>query len=398
MGDWPLWRLRPAALVYVLAVQAVAVSLVFVVILTTAPPAADTLHRFGVLAFTAGLVIVGTSLSIQLREEVRRDPWTIHICYLVSGMLTLPPNLLVLLLLGPALHGVLDARDQPHRWMFVTAATVSATFAARAVLGWHDPQWTPVLLLSASATLLSLRAVIVAVGLRLRRPRASRSDVLGDPIDVLLGVVAVTLGMLLAVAMEFHPASALLAAPPMALLDMAGQLPQWRRSAQRDGKTGLVNAVHWDKLARAELSRARSRRQRAAVLLLDLDHFKRVNDELGHLAGDAALASMALMLRGSVRKGDLVGRFGGEEFVVLLPEADIRAASEVAYRIRGSTASLSVPAQDMRGAHRVLDDLTVSIGVAATERVGYELEDLLVAADAALLSAKAGGRNAVSLA
>ncbi|SFT72348.1 diguanylate cyclase (GGDEF) domain-containing protein [Actinopolyspora lacussalsi subsp. righensis] len=398
MGYWPLWRLRPAALVYVLAVQVVAVSLVFAVILTTAPPTSDTLHRFGMLAFTAGVVIVGTSLSIQLRDEVRRDPWTIHICYLVTGMLTLPPNLLVLLLLGPALHGVLDVRGESYRWMFVTAATVSATFAARAVVGWHEPRWNPLLLVAGSATLLLLRAAIVALGLRLRRPRATRAEFLGDPIDVLLGIVAAALGILLAVAMELHPASALLAAPPMALLDMAGQLPQWRRSAQRDGKTGLVNAVHWDKLARAELGRASSRQQRAAILLLDLDHFKRVNDELGHLAGDAALASMALMLRGSVRKGDLVGRFGGEEFVVLLPDADIPAACEIAYRIRSSTASLSVPARDTRGVHRELDDLTVSIGVAATERLGYELEDLLVAADAALLAAKAGGRNAVSLA
>ncbi|MGJ7907932.1 GGDEF domain-containing protein [Actinopolyspora sp. H202] len=398
MGYWPLWRLRPAALVYVIVVQVVAVSLVFAVILTTAPPASDTLHRFGLLAFTAGVVIVGTSLSIQLRDEVRRDPWTIHICYLVTGMLTLPPNLLVLLLLGPALHGVLDVRGESYRWMFVTAATVSATFVARAVVGWHEPRWNPLLLIAGSATLLLLRAAIVAVGLRLRRPRADRAEILGDPIDVLLGVVAATLGTLLAVAMEFNPASALLAAPPMALLDMAGQLPQWRRSAQRDGKTGLVNAVHWDKLARAELGRASSRQQRAAILLLDLDHFKRVNDELGHLAGDAALASMALMLRGSVRKGDLVGRFGGEEFVVLLPDADIPAACEIAQRIRSSTASLSVPARDTRGVHRELDGLTVSIGVAATERLGYELEDLLVAADAALLAAKANGRDAVSLA
>ncbi|NHD19467.1 MULTISPECIES: GGDEF domain-containing protein [unclassified Actinopolyspora] len=398
MGEWPLWRLRPAALWYVLAVQLTAVLSVAVVVAVTERPTAEKLHEFGLLAVTGGVVIVGTSLSIHLRDGIRRNPWTIHICYLVAGLLVLPPNLLVLLLLGPALHGVLDAREAPHRWMFINAATVLATFAARAVLGWESPHWSPWALLAAGATLLLTRAALVAAGLRLRSPRADKSDVLGDPIDVLLGIVAVSLGMLIAVAVEFRAASALLAAPPMALLDLAGQLPQWRRSAQRDGKTGLVNAMHWDKLARAELAKASSRGQDVTVLLLDLDHFKRVNDELGHLAGDAALASVALMLRGSVRKGDLVGRFGGEEFVVLLPEADTDAAGEVAHRIRRATASLSVPVRDTAGVQHRLDDLTISIGVAGTARLGYELGDLLVAADAALLEAKAAGRNAVTLA
>ncbi|PRW63448.1 GGDEF domain-containing protein [Actinopolyspora mortivallis] len=398
MGEWPLWKLRPAALCYVLLVQFAAALTIYVVVVTTDPPTGWELYRFGMLALTGGAVIIGTSLSIQLREGVRRNPWTIHICYLVAGLLLLPPNLLVLLLLGPALHGVLDVREEPHRWMFINAATVLATFAARLVLGWHTPRWTLLALLASCTVLLLLRAVLVSVGLWLRSPQASRSEILGDPIDVLLGVVAVSLGALLAVAVQYDPVSALLAAPPMALLDLAGQLPQWRRSAQRDAKTGLMNAVHWEKFARTELVRARSRKAPVSVLLLDLDHFKRVNDELGHLAGDAALASVALMLRGSVRKGDLVGRFGGEEFVVLLPETDTAAAWEVAHRIRRSTAALSVPARDTAGVTHELDNLTISIGVACTGTLGYELGDLLVAADAALLAAKAGGRNAVSMA
>lgn len=133
-------------------------------------------------------------------------------------------------------------------------------------------------------------------------------------------------------------------------------------------------------------------------MLLDLDHFKRVNDDVGHLAGDAVLAAVALMLRSSVRKQDVVGRFGGEEFVVLLPAADRDVAFEVAHRVRAATASLSVPARDTEGVQRELDGLTVSIGVATTDRYGYDLADLLVAADAALLEAKAGGRNSVTFA
>lgn len=398
MGGWPLWRLRPPALIYVLAVQLGAVVLITCVIATEPRPSAHALSTFALLAVTAGAVTVATSISIRLRNEVRRNPWTVHVTYLSAGILTLPPSLLVLLLLGPALHGVLDARPAVHRWMFTSAAIVLATFAARAVIGWQVPDWTPVRLVLAGATILLVRAALVAVGLRLRNPESPTADVLGDPIDVLLGVVAVSFGGVLGAAIAFEPNVALLAAPPMALLDLAGQLPQWRRSAQHDGKTGLVNAMHWERLSRDELSRARSRGHRVSLLLLDLDHFKRVNDDVGHLAGDAVLAAVALMLRSSVRKQDVVGRFGGEEFVVLLPAADRDVAFEVAHRVRAATASLSVPARDTEGVQRELDGLTVSIGVATTDRYGYDLADLLVAADAALLEAKAGGRNSVTFA
>ncbi|CAM06521.1 GGDEF [Saccharopolyspora erythraea NRRL 2338] len=393
-----MWRLRPPALVYVLLVQASALGLVVPVVATSRPPQQRDLIMFTMLAITAGTVIVATSVSITMRHQVRRNPWTIHITYLAAGVLTLPPNLLVLLLLGPALHGVLDVRPELHRWMFTTAATTIAVFSARWVAGWEHPGWSPVQFVLVGAVLLVVRALVVAIGLRLRNPAAPRQEVLGDPIDVLLGIVAASLGGLLAIALVAEPASALLAGPPLALLDLASQLPQWRRSAQRDGKTGLANAMHWDRLARVELARARARSHPTAVLLLDLDHFKRVNDEIGHMAGDAVLAAVALMLRGSVRREDVVGRFGGEEFVVLLPGANSEIACTVANRVRISTASLSVPARDIKGNYRELNDLTVSIGVATTSRFGYELSDLLVAADAALLAAKAAGRNAVTMA
>jgi diguanylate cyclase (GGDEF)-like protein len=184
----------------------------------------------------------------------------------------------------------------------------------------------------------------------------------------------------------------------MALLERAAQLPQWRRSAQRDAKTGLSNAVHWDSRARAELAKGRGENRSMAVMLLDLDHFKRVNDQVGHLAGDAALAAIALMLSASTRRGDLVGRFGGEEFVVLLPEAEPEVAEAVAQRMRHAVAGLNVPTVATDGRQHVLTGLTVSIGVATTGRFGYELPDLLVAADAALLAAKAYGRNLVEMA
>ncbi|GAA4865326.1 GGDEF domain-containing protein [Saccharopolyspora cebuensis] len=398
MRRWLLWSLRPVAIGYVLLVQALAVLLVALVVALTPVPSAREWAVFALLALTAGSVILLTSLSITVRRQVRRDPWTLHIAYLATGILTLPPNLLVLLLLGPALHGVLDVRPELHRWLFTTGAITLATFSARFAIGWTEPRWGAVTFVLAGAVLLVVRSGLVALGIRLRNPRAARVDVLGEPIDVLLGIVAASLGGLLAVAVTAEPACALLAGPPLALLDLAGQLPQWRRSAQRDGKTGLANAAHWDRLARAELARARPRTQPVGLLLLDLDHFKRVNDRIGHMAGDAVLVAVAEVLRANVRRADVVGRFGGEEFVVLLPGADAGIARAVADRMRVATAALSVSTHDTRGRACELDGLTASIGVATTARFGYELADLLSAADAALLAAKAGGRNLVALA
>lgn len=398
MRDWLLWRLPPAAIGYVLGVEAAAIALVALVFTTGRHPGPQELETFTALAGTAFAVIVITSVSIKLRKQIRRDPWTLHIVYLAAGILLLPPNLLVLLLLGPTLHGVLDNRPEPYRWLFTTAATGIATFTGRAVVGWDEPQWNPLTFFALGVVLLMMRAVVVAGGIRLRDPEAKRQAVLGEPIDVLLGIVAASLGGLLAVAMNEQPISVLLAAPPMVLLDLAGQLPTWRRTAQRDSKTGLSNAEHWERTARLELLRACQRGHPVAVLLTDLDHFKKVNDEIGHLAGDTVLAAVAMMLQANVRGDDAVGRFGGEEFVILLPGTDPQTACKVAERIRLATEIMSVPARDIHGMHRDLADLTVSVGVATTSRFGYELTDLLVAADAAMLAAKASGRNAISLA
>lgn len=398
MAPWPFRRFRAAASVYALLVQSAAALLLIAVLRAAEPPTAAEWVRFAMLAGTAGVVVVATSVSIRLRREIRRDPWTVHIAYLVAGGLVLPVELLAVLLAGPVVHRRLEGRTAPRQWLLVTSATCLAIFAGRWVVGWQSPEWNLLRAIAAGTVLLVVRAALVAIGLRLQEPGALWADVLGESADALLGIVAVCFGGVLGVALLREPTVAPLAAPLLALLDMASQLPHWRRSAQRDGKTGLANALHWDRLAREELRRACARGQCTAVLLLDLDHFKRVNDEVGHMAGDAVLAAMALTLRGAVRKDDLVGRFGGEEFVVLLPDSCPEMAYAVADRIRLEIARMSVPTRDTLGVQRELDGLTVSAGVATTERFGYELPELLAAADAALLSAKASGRNAVTVA
>ena len=164
-------------------------------------------------------------------------------------------------------------------------------------------------------------------------------------------------------------------------------------AAATDGKTGLLNATAWRELAQRHLWRAVREDQAAAALVIDLDRFKTLNDQHGHLAGDIALKAVAESIRHELRDYDAVGRYGGEEFVALLPNAGANAAMGIAARLRERIATDPI----------VVDDgptlrLTASIGVATYPTHGNELDGLIRAADTALYAAKAAGRNAVRLA
>ncbi|MCW3480830.1 GGDEF domain-containing protein [Neisseriaceae bacterium JH1-16] len=158
--------------------------------------------------------------------------------------------------------------------------------------------------------------------------------------------------------------------------------------AERDALTGLYNRRALLDLA----ERAVGQQALLAVLMIDLDHFKTINDRYGHAAGDAALRQFAERLTQSCRRGDLIGRYGGEEFCVVLPGATASVAQRVAERLRAAMAAEPV----MFGQQRIA--VTISIGLACQRPELAELEPLLAAADSALYQAKRRGRNRVELA
>ena len=160
-------------------------------------------------------------------------------------------------------------------------------------------------------------------------------------------------------------------------------------AAMTDPLTGLHNSRWMHDSGAAELAEAAFEAKPMALLLLDLDHFKQVNDDAGHAAGDLALQRVAARLRAGVRTGDAVVRVGGEEFVAMLRDCDAAGALTVADGIRHAVAEISLPA----GVR--LDHLTASIGVAVYPEHGSTLEQLLAAADRAMYAAKHGGRDRV---
>ncbi|NET35459.1 MAG: diguanylate cyclase [Cyanothece sp. SIO1E1] len=156
-----------------------------------------------------------------------------------------------------------------------------------------------------------------------------------------------------------------------------------------DPLTGVLNRRHLLEIAEKELARTHRYSRQFSVLMLDIDHFKQINDTCGHAVGDEAIKTIAKAAVFSLREGDSFGRFGGEEFVALLPETNVDQAFEVAEQIRNTVAKVSIPARGR------IARLTVSIGIASHNPEDRSIDALLKRADDALYEAKRQGRNRV---
>jgi diguanylate cyclase (GGDEF)-like protein len=206
-----------------------------------------------------------------------------------------------------------------------------------------------------------------------------------------LEVATLCLGALNALTVATLPGLAVLVLPPVLLLHRTVLVKQLEVAAHRDGKTGLYNAGGWQELAEKTLADEARRSGTFGLLMLDLDHFKQVNDTYGHLAGDAVLRAVAETIKSAVRsRSDAVGRFGGEEFLVLLPGIGPADIVRVAEHIRRAIAALTVQVGQLS-----ITGLSTSIGIALYPTAGKSLQRLLNAADTALYHAKATGRNKV---
>src|SRR5216683_1912051 len=345
---WPLLTMPTSLIVYVLVVLACDLALIGWE-LTATPPRAGDLLLFGAL-LAAAVICIEAMRRLGQPSGVSRDllsAWWLPIALL------LPPlyALLAPFVIGAVLY--LRARRIPvYRRVFSSAAlglagaATSATFhliipnAALATLtGSHAWLTRPSVVLTAIACAVVFAVVnsfTIAVAAHLAEPEASVKKMLWDRETLLLDLTETCVGILVAVTCALSYLLLLLALPPV-----------------------------------------------------DVDHFKRVNDSHGHLIGDEVLRALAAVLRQQVRESDVVGRFGGEEFTVLLPRTDGAGACGIAERLRTSAGRLSVAAGDAR------ISVTVSIGVAVLGQHGSDLFELLAAADVALYRAKDLGRDQV---
>lgn len=330
----------------------------------------------------------------------------IHAIWQLPIALLLPP---VYCLVAPvATFGLLQLRTRrtiAHRRAFSAAAnglslgTASVAFHA---LHLVLPAFTPVrgliwlaaagacaVLWSVVNKTLVMTAVIMADRtVSVREQLFSREPLLNDLCEV-------SAGLLLAGAASVDWALILPALPLVIVLQRSFRHAQLLSQARIDAKTGLLTAAAWRAEAEVQLARARRPGVSLALGIVDVDQFKATNDAHGWEAGDTVLAAVAAVLATGLRSSDLLGRLGGEEFIFLLPDADLGEGLRVAERLRSSVAAQLIPA----GSGRPLVRVTVSIGlVAAAAPASRDLTDLLTAADAALYRAKQSGRDHVCLA
>ena len=406
VAHWALWTLTVPAFGVVMLVDVLAIG-------------------YGVSAFAdlpslRGLdVVVGLSLSALIavegarRVESRRRPGgplhkDLAPAWMIAAAIVLHPAMAILVaVLLRTWWRIRAGRCIPYRWAFTTAVHVLAVGAAHAVYlsatdrAGASPLGPVASMAAAAVTYVATDALLCGLAISLIVPGSGRRDTVGGMDDLCVDVTAATLGCLLAAATLASPWFAVLAVPVTLTAQRALLLGQLESEAQTDPKTGLARVDWWRRRAEEMLRHARTQRLSMAVLLIDIDHFKQVNDRHGHLVGDEALRAIATILRGAIRSKDVIGRFGGEEFVIALPGTDLDDAIVTADRLRSAVAASPLAAMC------VLDDpdldpdtfrLTVSIGVAVYPADGIGVDDLLLRADRAMYVAKAAGRDRVRLA
>jgi diguanylate cyclase (GGDEF)-like protein len=213
--------------------------------------------------------------------------------------------------------------------------------------------------------------------------------------DNLLELSTLCVGGLLVMVLGHEPLLSVLVILPLYVLQRSVLIKRLEELATTDQKTQLLNATTWQDGAQREISRAERENGSFGAMMIDLDHFKRINDTYGHLAGDDVLKAVAAVVKQETRAHDLVGRFGGEEFVALLPATSKEDAIVTAERIRQRVSELVISTRTNEGEAVDIQRQTASIGVAAYPLDGSSIEEVMASADAAVYAAKHGGRNRV---
>jgi len=409
---WAVANQPTAVRAYVFAVVAAACAVTGAVALTLPVHQLDLIH-FGVLAAAAAVHIELTRQVERQREYLRVEgaPYIdLKSVWSFAALIVLPPALasaMVLWTYAFAWWRIWPAgRPVPlYRWVFSAATVLIATQAALAVLaaGMHHypgPPDSGVVLglldfaVVAAAGLLRwfVNTALVYVALALSTPDITVRRLFSNAAEYVLEAGALALGVLSAAVLTGTPV--LLAAVVIVLVALHRGLlvHQFQLQSRIDGKTSLASPRWWTTAAGKLLNTARSRSTGLGVLVIDVDRFKAINDTHGHPVGDLVLAAVADGIRGEIRTEDVAGRWGGEEFVIALPEiAGDEPLLAVADRIRRRISELRVPGVTL--------PVTVSIGAVRYPAPGLDsVDDLVRAADAALYRAKSAGRDQVRLA
>lgn len=402
---WALWTRPRGAIALLLSVESAAVVIVVYGAIVQQWARTD-------LVLCGALIVLGVAAAEITRrvETMRRRttaPATTHInvssVWTFAGALVLPISLAALVAVVVYAH--LWWRSwrrlsevKPHRTVYNCANVVLCAAAVRLVV--HAAPVSPVAaaspisllwLFGALATFFVVNLLLAAASTVAYRPgeRLTVLDLAGDVRENVLEAATLCMGVLVGMLLVLRPWAVVMVYVPLYVLHRSALIKQLEDLATIDSKTGLFNAPTWQTLVRREIDRAAKYDQTCGVLFLDLDRFKAVNDTYGHLPADDVLGEVGATITREIRGADLGGRFGGDEFMVLLADTSAADVQVVAERLRDQIGQLTVT-----DAEHGEQALSVSIGAACWPDHG-DLEDVLRAADSALFAAKNRGPGQV---
>jgi diguanylate cyclase (GGDEF)-like protein len=404
---WPVWGLAPGLRAYI------------IVVLLADLIAIGLAARVGLgSGRDLGLLAILVACDAATIEVYRRAGENAGVIKDVYGVWELPVAILlppIYVLVVPILRQVLAQwriRQFPlHRRMFSAAvvglsygvaslafhAVTGSALTSTAAAGDRSAAW---ILAVAFAAILQwvLNTAMLLPAFKASDPAVRVRDIVLVGEAVRNDVAEICVAVLVTFAIALNPLAIVFALPFVMLLQRSFRHAQLVNASRIDSKTGLLNPATWEREAMAEVARAVRTRTPLALALVDIDHFKEVNDTFGHLAGDRALKAIARTFRIFLRDYDLIGRFGGEEFALLLPHTSALDAYGIAERIREHIATTPLDVSDLPAGRHVR--VTVSVGVAALGApwdtlTWGQITDLLAAADRALYQAKRAGRDQV---
>jgi diguanylate cyclase (GGDEF)-like protein len=406
--SWPFWRL-PRTLAAFVAAVILADLAVFAAGAAAVPVSSRDLGIFGLLLACNAATVELTRRSSEPEGHFK----DVHAVWELPAVILLPlPYALLIPAVRTALTQLRIRRTAVYRRVF-SAAAIGLSYACASqafrgagrlvpgliplhpAAGSRVTVWL-VLVAACAVVQLAVNQYLVFAVVKATNPLTRAREFIFGAQSLRTDLTEMSMAVLSTLAIAISPFTVVVALPLATLLQRSAVHGQLMKDARTDSKTGLLNAVTWERAATAEIARAVRTRTPLAVALLDIDRFKSINDTYGHLTGDEVLKEIAHTLKTMLRDYDLAGRFGGEEFALLLPQTRAVDAFRAAERIRSAIAGLPIIAPGATGGERV--HVTVSIGVAALDAGSKrEYAELMAAADAALYRAKGCGRDQVQM-
>ncbi len=393
--------MRKKAWVYICSIFAVTIFLVAIVLFETELD--ELSHHWWTFIF---LTTAATLAQLFKAESPDHQLFHTTLVFLFAGLVLLPPIMFILLVAIPHIIEWAKERltnsEHLRSWYLqpfnISTHIISGLFAHFLILNTHlhvvsISSQTALYSILAAVVYVALNHFLIGVALDVARGLSFRESGILEIDSLLTDLTMLLIGISVAVLWQINNLLIFPALMPLILIYRALLVPKLIRQTETDPKTGLYNASFFNESIEQELKRSERFNRPLTLIMCDLDFLRKINNTYGHLAGDAVLIHVAQILKNGVRGFDLVSRFGGEEFAILLPETtieeayprieDIRKAIEEA-EIYSSTNSIPIKA-------------TMSFGIAEKNEISLTAKELIHRADLALYQAKECGRNLVKI-